>query len=91
MTYSNLVQVNTGFLMTTLMQYITPIENALSDLLPNRQQVRFKVEGLLRADEKTRAETYKIYKEMGVLSADEIRMKEGYGPQTAPVAQQVNA
>lgn len=90
MTYTNLIQVNTVFLQTTLMAYLVPIEQALSDLLPNRQVVKFKVEGLLRADERTRAETYKIYKDMGVLTADEIRQKEGYGPVQVPVAQQIN-
>lgn len=77
MTYSNLTQVNKDFIQNTLQTYITEIENALTDLIPRGNTVKVQLDSLLRNDDKTRAETYKMYLEMGVLTVEEIREKEG--------------
>lgn len=79
MTYQNMEDVDTQFVKYTLTGYLREIEEAFTDLLPRGQRARFKLEGFLRADEKTRAEVYNIYKGMGVLSAEEIRVSEGWG------------
>ena len=50
MTYSNMEQVNSEYVQDTLMSFINPIEDSLSDLLPRGQTVKLKVDGLLRAD-----------------------------------------
>ena len=50
MTYTNTEQVNREYVQDTLMGYIKPIEEALSDLIPRGQQVKLKVDGLMRAD-----------------------------------------
>lgn len=80
LTYQNMIQVDTMFARYTLSQYLREIEEALTDLLPRGQVARFNMEGFLRADDKTRAEVNKYYKDMGVLSAQEIRNNEGWGP-----------
>lgn len=80
LTYQNMIQVDTMFARYTLSLYLREIEEAFTDLLPRGQKARFNMEGFLRADDKTRSEVNKTYKEMGVLSAQEIRDNEGWGP-----------
>lgn len=77
MTYTNSIQVDIAFVRYTLTQYLTEIEQALSDLLPRGQEARFIVEGLLRADAKTRYEGYAIAPH---LTINEIRAIEGLPP-----------
>ena len=77
MTYQNLEQVDLGFLRTTLMGYISEIEDGLSSLLPAGQTARFNLRDYLRPEAKTRAEINAIYLTHGVLSADEVRRDEG--------------
>lgn len=90
-TYQNMEQVDTAFVKYTLTGYLREIEEAFSDLLPRGQKARFKLEGFLRADDKTRAEVNKTYKEMGVLSAEEIRIAEGWGPMPDDLKNQTKA
>ena len=58
----------------------------MSELLPQPQYVRFNTGALLRADIKTRAETYKTFADVGaalgqpVIDASEIRDFEDWGP-----------
>lgn len=80
MTYTNMEQVDTAFIKYTVQQYLTEIETALTELLPRGQRARFKVAALLRPDHKTRAEIHKTYHDMGVLSDQEVRDAEGFGP-----------
>lgn len=80
LTYQNMQSVDTMFARYTLSLYIREIEEALTDLLPRGQVARFNMEGLLRADDKTRSEINQTYKDMGVLSPAEIRESEGWGP-----------
>lgn len=86
MTYTNLEQVDTAFVKYTLMKYLSEIEAALSDLLPRGQEVKFKVEVLLRADLKTRYDAYKTAIEAGFLTANEVRAREGLLPLSAAQA-----
>lgn len=80
MTYANRVDVMTDFKTFTLQKYFTEIESALSDLLPRGQEARFKVDTLLRSDQKTRFEGYKTAIESGFLTLNEVRAKEGLLP-----------
>lgn len=77
MTYTNSIQVDIAFVRYTLTQYLTEIEQAFSELLPRGQDARFVVEGLLRADQKTRFEGYAIAPH---LTINEIRGIEGLPP-----------
>lgn len=83
MTYQNMESVDTAFVKYTLTEYLREIEEAFSDLLPRGKRARFKLDGFLRPEDKTRAEVNQIYKNMGVLSAEEIRLSEGWGPMPA--------
>jgi HK97 family phage portal protein len=75
MTYTNSVQVDIAFVRYTLTQYLNEIEQALSELIPRGQDARFVVEGLLRADQKTRFEGYAL---ASFLTDNEKRAIEGY-------------
>lgn len=83
MTYTNLEMVDTQFVRYTLMKYLKEIEEALSDLLPRGQEARFKVDVLLRADTKTRYESYKVGIDAGFLKVNEAREIEGRLPLSA--------
>lgn len=82
LTYSNLEQRGTHLVRHTLLPWIVRVERAMSRLLPNGQRWRFNVDGLLRADLKTRYGSYKIASDINVatgetfLSVDEMRAFE---------------
>lgn len=82
LTYSNLEMIDAQCLRTTLFPlYLTPIEAAISNILPRGQVARFRTEKLLRPDAKTRAEIAKVYIDAGVLDPAEVRAAEGWtGP-----------
>jgi HK97 family phage portal protein len=59
LTYQNIQEVFRLFVQTSLApNYLEPIEQELSDLLPRSTVARFNVNGFERADAKTRWETY---------------------------------
>lgn len=76
-TYSNLTTDNRLFVIFTLRAYLSPIEDALSALLPRGTKAKFKTEELLREDTKTRYEAYAIGLERGFLTVAEVRSLEG--------------
>lgn len=81
LTYQNLEGEFTKFVRSSLApNYLEPIEQALTDLLPRSTVARFNVKGFLRADAKTRAEVYEKLVPLGVLSVEEARQEEGYAP-----------
>lgn len=78
-------QQQIGFLQFSLMPWLVAWEQALArDLLTlqgwSTHQIRFVVDGLLRADIKTRYEAYQIARLNGVLSANEWRALEDQAP-----------
>ncbi len=78
LTYQNIGQVGTMLVRFTLAPgYLEPIEQAISDLLPRNMIARFEVDGLERADRKTRYETYKIGIETGILTPEMAQAEEG--------------
>lgn len=87
LTYQNLEQEYTKFVRTCLApNYLEPIEQAMSDLLSRSTVARFFVDGLLRADIKTRFEVYASGVTSGVLTLHEARAKEGLDPGDIEVA-----
>jgi hypothetical protein len=89
LTYQNLESEYTKFVRTCLApNYLEPIEQALTDLLSRSIVIRFYVDGLLRADIKTRFEVYKTGIESGVLTPEMAQVREGILPgdiENAPV------
>lgn len=78
---TGLEQKMVGFLTFTLRPWLTRIEQRINKFLfPPEQQgryyVEFSVEGLLRSDSKARADFYKVMVDMGVMTRNEVRIKE---------------
>jgi HK97 family phage portal protein len=89
MTYSNVEQESIEFVRYSLMPWLRRSELAISndaDLAFQRQFVTFEVDGLLRADAKTRAEIYHLGLDpiQGWLTRDEVRQLEDLEPETPP-------
>lgn len=83
LTYQNVAEVFTRFVKTPLApDYLEPIEQHLSDLLPRSTVARFNVKGFMRADAKTRWETYVLaVAVIGAEAAAELARKgEGLEP-----------
>lgn len=87
MTYSNVEQDWISFTRFTLMAYLRPLEEALSDATVRGQDVRFVLEGLLRSDTKTRYESYAIALANQFMTIDEVRVLEGRDPMPAPIGE----
>lgn len=79
-TYQNVAQEWLAFTRFTLMAYLRPIEQALTELVARGLEVRFNLETLLRADTKTRYEAHEIALRNKWLTVDEVRAIEGLGP-----------
>jgi HK97 family phage portal protein len=80
-TYSNVTEQNRSFLTHTLQPWLTRIEQAMAKaLLTEAEKERYFIEhltqGFLRADTKTRFESYKIAIDAGFLTVDEVRQLE---------------
>lgn len=80
-TYSNVTEQNRSFLTHTLQPWLTRIEQAMTkSLLTESEKEKYIIEhltqGFLRADTKTRYESYKIAIESGFLTIDEVRQLE---------------
>lgn len=85
-TYSNVEQDWLGYTRFTLTNYLVEIEDALSDLLPGLQVVKFNVEALLRADTTTRYGAHKLAIEAGFMTVDEVRAIENLPALSTPAA-----
>lgn len=83
-TYANIEQDWLAYTRFTLMGYLVPIEDALSDLLPGAQRARFNIEALLRADTSNRYKSYKTAIEAGFMDKEEVRAIEGLPPRPSP-------
>lgn len=86
MTYTNLETSNVMFIQNTLSRYMNEIENALTDLIPRGQEVRFNEESLLRMDTQTKWNVIKTQTEVGYTNGDELRREEGKRPLPKPAA-----
>jgi HK97 family phage portal protein len=87
LTYQNLEGEFAKFVRACLApNYLEPIEQAQSDLLPRSTASRFNVKGFYRADAKTRAEIYSLLVPLGVLSVEQAQAEEGLVPGDAEYA-----
>jgi phage portal protein BeeE len=89
LTYSTAESMSIDFVKYTLTPWLRRIESALSndrDLAFQRQFVKFEVDGLLRADAKTRAEVYTAALDpiSGWMTREEIRRLEDLPPESTP-------
>lgn len=80
-TYSNVTEQNRSFLTHTLQPWLTRIEQAMmKSLLTESEKEKYFIEhltqGFLRADTKTRFESYKVAIDAGFLTIDEVRQLE---------------
>lgn len=83
MTYSTVEAEGLAFVRDCLMPYLRRIEQGLdadADLVPAGLCPEFDVDGLLRADARTRAEVQQIKVGMGSLTKDEARIEDGRAP-----------
>ena len=77
---TGLEQQSIGFVTYTLRPWLTCIEQALSMLLPRGQFAKFNIDGLLRGDVKSRWEAYRIGRDTGVYSVNDLRAMEDLPP-----------
>lgn len=73
-------QQSISFVQYTLLNWVNPIEQAFSDLLPRGQYARLNVNALLRGDQKSRYDAYVSARNAGWLNVNEIRELEERGP-----------
>jgi len=80
-TYSNAMAAVDELVKATIgPSYLTPIEQAWSELRPRPQVIRFDYKDMERADMQTRANIYKTLIDAGVMTPEEPRAYEGWGP-----------
>lgn len=84
--YSNRENRQQDLLQDAVMPVLLPLEEGITEVLPRGQRLQFNVAGLLRADLKTRYESYKLAAEVQektgspFLTADEMRELEDREP-----------
>jgi HK97 family phage portal protein len=95
LTYATQEQDQIRLALTT-QKWCTRLEHAFFGLLPERQYVRFNVDAMIRTDIKTRHEVFKIDREIGMKSIDELRqlddlepLPNGEGQSYAPLQAQI--
>lgn len=89
MTYSNVEQEWLAFTRFTLMSYLRKLEEALTELSPAGQTVRFNLETLLRSDTRSRYEAHAVALASRFLTVDEVRAIEGLAPLTPAQREQL--
>jgi HK97 family phage portal protein len=78
--YNSNEQNAISFVTHTLRPWITKLEDAFSNLLPNDAYLAFSTDDLLRGDYSTRIEGYSKMLQNGVFSVNEVRRKEDMRP-----------
>ena len=84
-TYANVESRMLELYQLTIRPWIVRVESVLDAQLPAGTELRIEIDGLLRADVKTRFETYKIAIEAGIYTVDEVRALEARAPLTEEV------
>ena len=84
-TYSNIEHQGLEFVIYTMLPWLARWEQAVSlQLIPEEERkdyfAEFLVDALLRGDIKSRYEAYRIAREIGVYSANDIRERENENP-----------
>lgn len=76
-TYANLQDEDATFIRYTLMGYLDPYEDAMSDLLPRGQRIKIDYDSLFKADTQTRYNYYKTGIDAGFLTVPLVQQEEG--------------
>ena len=79
-TYQNVEQSGINFVRYTLMPWMRRIEDAISEMLPLTQKVRFNADEFMRADVTTRVRAEQVQIMSGTLSPNEARQMENREP-----------
>ena len=79
-TYTNVESSGIQFIRHTLLPWIRRIEDALSDMLPLGQRIRFNTDEFQRADLLTRVRSQQIQISSGTLTPNEARAMENREP-----------
>lgn len=74
---SGIENLTLGFVKFTLWPWMCAIEQEVSRLLPNGQVAKFDIDELMRGDVQTRWESYRIGRDSGVYSVNDICKMEG--------------
>lgn len=82
---SGIENMSLGFVQFTLLPWIRRLESAIwRDLIPDREKEsvfpEFLVDGLLRGDIKSRYTAYQLAIQSGIMSPNEVRVKENLNP-----------
>lgn len=91
LTYSTTETEGLAFLQRCLLPYLRRIEQALNrdpDIVSPGLRCEFLVDGLLRADARTRADVYRTLLDAGVLTVDEVRERENLPPRGGAAQEQ---
>lgn len=90
-TYQNAEQRRLDLIDFTFAPYVKAMEQRLSmrDVLPRGYQAKVNMDGFLRADTKSRMDAYKVGKEVGAYTEDEIRELEDR-PRLTPAQRTAN-
>lgn len=79
-TYQNIEQAGVQFVTYTLLPWLRRIEDALSNLMPSPQIVRFDTSAFLRADTINRYRAHQVGIASGFITPNEARNTEGLEP-----------
>jgi HK97 family phage portal protein len=80
LTYQNVEQEWLGFIRFALAEYLSEIEQAITEMLPSTQVAKFNYDSLLRTDTKSRYEAHAIALENGFMTINEVRALENLPP-----------
>lgn len=80
--YASVEQNNLQFVSHTLRPILEKIEWSYSTLLPNQAFIKFNFNALLRGDLQSRATSYSIMTQAGVMSVNDVRRLEDFSPVT---------
>lgn len=94
LTYSNRVDRSLDLLTYGVLPWVQRFEDALTAAIAQPQTVRYNTSGLLRVDPKSQRDIFKIDREIGLHSIDEMRdlldeppLPDGAGEDTSPLGQ----
>ena len=79
-TYQNIESAGTNFVRYTLLPFMRRLEDAISEMLPLTQRVRFNADEFQRADLQTRVQAHQIQILSGTMSPNEARQLENREP-----------
>lgn len=94
-TYQNIESAGVNFVQYTLLPFMRRLEDAISEMLPLTQRVRFNADVFMRADLLTRVQAQQVQIMSGTMSPNEARQQENREPYeggdafTTPTSQQV--